>query len=137
MRAILKAASLASVPLVVKKNLFRPFGQNFEELLAQARARVGGVAGRGIGQSSRACSAMASTTRRVFVAEVDAHELRGEIEIALARAIGEPAAFGVGDVQRLPGLLEAPGAVVGLARDEKRERGSERARIQMRPELGA
>ena len=54
---------------------------------------------------------------RVLVAEVDAHQLRGEVEVALAGAVGELAALGVDDVQRLPGLLEAPGAVVGLARD--------------------
>ena len=51
------------------------------------------------------------------MAEVDAHELRAEVEIALAGAVGEPAAFGIGDMERLPGFLEPPGAVVGLARD--------------------
>ena len=48
----------------------------------------------------------------ILVAEVDAHKLRAEVEIALARAVNEPATFGVGDVQRLPGLLKPPGAVV-------------------------
>jgi hypothetical protein len=51
------------------------------------------------------------------VAQVDAHQLRAEIEVALARAIGKPAALCIGDGERLPALLEAPGAVVRLARD--------------------
>src|SRR4029077_20381878 len=37
-------------------------------------------------------------------------------EIALARAVRNPATFGVCDVERLPGLLESPRAVVGLTR---------------------
>jgi hypothetical protein len=53
-----------------------------------------------------------------FVPQVHAHQLRAEIEIALARAIGEPAAFGIGNMQRLPAFLKAPCAVVGLPRDE-------------------
>ncbi len=107
---------MASVPLVAKKNLFDPFGEDFEQLGAEARARRGGVAGRGIAKLARLLGDGLDDAR-VLVAEVDAHKLRAEVEIALARAVGEPAAFGVGDVQRLPGLLEAPGAVVGLARD--------------------
>jgi len=54
---------------------------------------------------------------RVLVAEVHAHQLRAEVEIALARAVSEPAALGIGDGERLPAFLEAPGAVVCLARD--------------------
>ena len=48
------------------------------------------------------------------MSQVHAHQLRAEVQIALARAVGEPAAFGVGDVQRLPRFLEAPRAEVGL-----------------------
>ena len=41
MRAILKAASLASVPLVVKKNLVRPAGRTSRSFsLRRARALV-------------------------------------------------------------------------------------------------
>ena len=51
------------------------------------------------------------------MAEVGAHELRGEVEVALACAVDEVAAFGVGDVHGVPVLLESPCAVVVLARE--------------------
>ncbi len=114
MRAILKAASLASVPLVAKKNFSSPCGKDFEELCAEAGARGGRVAGRDIGQFARLLGDGLDDAR-ILVAEVDAHQLRGEVEIALARAVGEPAALGIDDVHRFPGLLEAPSAVVELA----------------------
>jgi hypothetical protein len=50
--------------------------------------------------------------RGIFVAEVDAHELRGEVEVALTRGVDKVAACGVDDVERVPIFLEAPGAVV-------------------------
>src|SRR5262249_1470738 len=46
------------------------------------------------------------------VAEIDAHELRGEVEVAFAVSGDEVAAFGVDHVGRVPAFLEAPGAVV-------------------------
>ena len=116
MRAILKAASFASVPEVVKKNLFSPFGQNFEQKLRQF-----GACGRGVtGQSVREVLRLfrdGVDDGLVLVPEVHAHELRGEVEIALAVGVDEVAAFGVDDVQWVPALLKAPGAVVGLASD--------------------
>ena len=115
MRAILKAASLASVPLVAKKNLSRPSGSTSRSLALRRGARVGGVAGRDVGQFAGLLGDGLDDAG-ILVAEVDAHELRAEVEVALAGAVSEPAALGVGDVERLPGLLEAPGAVVGLAR---------------------
>jgi hypothetical protein len=48
------------------------------------------------------------------VPEVGAHELRGEVQIALACAVDDVAALGVDDVHRVPVFLEAPGAVVVL-----------------------
>ena len=50
MRAILKAASLASVPLVAKKNLFSPSGSTSRSLALRRARAVGGVAGRDVGQ---------------------------------------------------------------------------------------
>ena len=108
-----------------EEEFVQAFGQHFEQLLAQARAGVGGVAGRGIAKLARLFGDGLDDAR-IFVAEVDAHQLRAEIEVALACAIGEPAALGIGDGERLPAFLEAPGAVVGLARDGGNLFGSER-----------
>ena len=61
-RAILKAASLASVPLVAKKNFSSPAGNtssSFALNLARADVAYTGP----INASSLACSAMDSTTR--------------------------------------------------------------------------
>jgi hypothetical protein len=54
---------------------------------------------------------------RILMAEIDAHQLRRKIQIALACGVHEVAAFGIDDMQRLPGLLDAPGAVVRCAGD--------------------
>ena len=97
MRAILKAASLASVPLVAKKNFSKSLGQHFKQLGAQPRAGCGGVAGSDVGQFARLLGDGLNDAR-ILVAEIDAHQLRAEIEVALARAVSEPAAFGIGNV---------------------------------------
>ena len=99
-----------------EEEFVQSLGQHFEQLRAEAGAGRGGVAGRDIGKLARLLGDGLDDAR-ILVAEVDAHQLRAEIEIALARAVSEPAAFGIGNVQRLPAFLEAPGAVVGLPRD--------------------
>src|ERR1035437_1985975 len=53
----------------------------------------------------------------ILVTQIHAHQLRTQIEVAFARAISEPAALSVGNVQLLPCLLEAPCAVVCLPRN--------------------
>ena len=40
-----------------------------------------------------------------------------EIEVAAPRTVSEPAAFSIGNMERLPTLLEAPGAKVVLPGD--------------------
>src|SRR5262249_24272374 len=57
---------------------------------------------------------------RVLLPEVRAHELRREIQVALAGLVPEVDALGVRDVERLPALLEAPGAV-GVAGGQLRD----------------
>jgi len=83
------------------------FGEDLKQFFAEAGTGVGGVAGRGIAQLARLFGDGRDDTG-ILVAEVDAHQLRAEIEIALAGAIGEPAALGIDDGERLPGFLEAP-----------------------------
>ena len=117
MRAILKAASLASVPLVAKKNFSRPAGRTSSSLaLSRARA-VGGVDRPDEGQFARLLGDGLRPRARFLWPRLTHMSCAREIEIALARAVGEPAALGIGDVERLPRLLEAPRAVVGLPRD--------------------
>ena len=53
MRAILKAASLASVPEVVKKNLLNPFGSISTKSCDSSARAVGGIARHGIAQLLR------------------------------------------------------------------------------------
>ncbi len=91
-------------------------GQDFEQLGAQLGTRGCCVTRCDVGQFARLLRDRFNDAR-IFVAEIDAHQLRAEVEIALACAVGEPAAFGIGDIERLPGLLESPCAVVGLAGD--------------------
>ena len=108
-----------------EEEFVQALGKNFKQLGAEARARCGGVAGRDIAKLARLLG-NGFDDAGIFVAQVDAHQLRAEVEIALAGAVSEPAALGIGDVQRFPALLEAPGAVVGLARDGGNLLGGER-----------
>ncbi len=108
-----------------EEEFVRSLGKDFKQLGAEARARGGGEAGSGIAQLARLLGDGLDDAG-ILVAEVDAHELRTEVEVALACAVSEPAALGIGDVERFPGLLEAPGAVVGLARDGGNLLGGER-----------
>ena len=97
-----------------EEEFFDAGGQHFEQLGAEPRAGGGGVHRPHESQFPRLFGD-GFDYARVFVPQVDAHQLRREIEIALARAVSKPAAFGIDDVERLPRALEAPGAVVGFA----------------------
>ena len=97
-----------------EEEFLQPRRQNLKQFGAQLRARRRCITGRNVGQLPRLLGNGFDHTR-ILVAEIDAHQLRAEVEIALARAIRDPATLGVGDVERLPGFLEAPGAVVGCA----------------------
>lgn len=94
-----------------EEELFKAGGQDFKELLREPCARGCGVAGHDVGELAGLLGDGLDYFG-VFMAEVDAHELRGEVEIALAGSVSEVAALGVDDVHRFPGLLNAPGAVV-------------------------
>ena len=98
-----------------EKEFFYSLWKDFEELRAEAGAGSGGEAGRGVGELARLFGDGLDDAG-IFVPEIDAHELRAEVEVALACAVSEPAALGIGDMKRLPGFLKAPGAVVALAR---------------------
>jgi hypothetical protein len=87
------------------------FGEDVEEETAELDAGVGGVGGGDVGEGAGLLGD-GFDDGGIFVAEVDAHELGGEIEVALAVAVGEVAAFSVDDVHGVPGFLIAPGAVV-------------------------
>ena len=104
------------MPEVVKKNLLRPLGRTSSSSLRELGARGGGVAGHGVGEFFGLLRD-GGDDGRVLVAEVRAHQLRGEVEVLLAVAVGDGAAFGVDDVHGVPDLLEAPGAVVGVFGD--------------------
>ncbi len=78
-------------------------GKNFKQFGAEACARCGGVAGRDIAEFARLLG-NGLDHAGILVAQVDAHQLRAEVEIALAGAVSEPAALGIGDVQRFPAL---------------------------------
>ena len=92
--------------------------KQLEQLLRQPRPRSGRKSRQNIRQLPRLLSDRLDHSR-VLVAEIDAHQLRREIQIALARSIDEIAALGINDMQRLPTLLDAPGAVVIFARDAR------------------
>ena len=99
-----------------EEEFFQPLRKDIEEFRTEPGARRRRIAGRDIGQFPRLLGDRLDHPR-VLMAQVYAHQLRRKIEIAPARAVGEPAAFRVHDVQRFPRVLESPRAVVGLARD--------------------
>ena len=83
MRAILKAASLASVPEVVKKNLFEALRADFEQKLATSSARASWHSRASRSELLRLLGDGVDDSL-VLVAEVRAHQLRREVEVALA-----------------------------------------------------
>ena len=97
-----------------EEELLEPCGQHFEKLGTEPGAGFRRIYRADEGQIARLPGDRLDDGR-ILVAEVYAHELCAEIEVALARAVSDPAAFGIGDVEWLPRLLEAPCAVVGLA----------------------
>ena len=99
-----------------KEEFINALGENFKQFLAEPRARRGGIAWGYVGKLAGLLGNRFHHAW-ILVTEVDAHQLRREIEIAAACAIGKPAAFGVGNIHWLPTLLEAPGAVVRLPRN--------------------
>jgi hypothetical protein len=48
------------------------------------------------------------------MAEIDAHELRREIQIAFAGGVNKIATFGVHHVQRIPAFLKTPRSEIQL-----------------------
>ncbi len=99
-----------------EEELVEAGGEDFEEELRELGAAGGGVAGHGVGELL-GLGGDGGDDGGILVAEVGAHELRGEVEVVLAVAVGDGAVFGVDDVHGVPGFLEAPGAVVGGAGD--------------------
>ena len=86
-----------------EEELIQPLRQHFKQLFAEPGAGAGGMAGRDVGQLARLLGDGLNHAW-ILVPQVYAHQLRAEVEVPLARAIDEPAAFGVGNVQRLPGF---------------------------------
>jgi hypothetical protein len=83
-RAILMAHSLASVPEVAKKNLSRPLGITSSSFDREIGAHVAGVSGADE-RELLGLLADGVDDGLVLVPEVGAHQLRAEIEVALAR----------------------------------------------------
>ena len=65
-----------------KEKLVQPLGQNFEEFRAQSRTRAGGITGRDVGKFPGLFSNRFNDAC-VFVAQVNAHQLRRKVEVAL------------------------------------------------------
>ena len=89
-------------------------GEDFEEELREFGAGGGGVEGGGVGEGG-GLVLDGLDDGGVVVAEVDAHELRGEVEEGAAVAVGEGAAVGGDEMGGVPVLLLAPGSVVEVA----------------------
>ncbi len=99
-----------------KEELVQALRQHFEQQLRQLRASRRGIAGHSVGKLLR-LSGDAFNHSLVLVAQIHAHELRAEVQVALAVAVDDGAALGIDQMHRRPTLLEAPGAVVGLLGD--------------------
>ena len=99
-----------------EEELVQSLRKHFEQQLRELGARSRRIAWHRIGEILRLLLDGVDD-RLILVAKVHAHQLRAEVEIALAVRIGDVAALGVDDVQRVPSLLEPPRSVVRLARN--------------------
>ena len=96
-----------------EKELGQPLRQNLQQKTAQLHPRIGRVARHDVCQLARLLFNRLNDGL-ILVPQVAAHQLRGKVEIALAVPVGEVASLGIDDMQRIPALLVAPGAVVQL-----------------------
>ena len=123
-RATLIAFSFASAPPLVKKDIFRLPGVT-SATSRQRRARLGRHRRPDRGQFLRLLLDRGDDLR-VPVADRHVHELRGEVEVALAVVVPEVAALGARDGNRVDRALHRPGVEDELLR----------VRLDLLPELG-
>ena len=106
-RAILIAFSFASAPPLVKKKHVDVAGRDLGELGAELRARLGGHERVGVGEH-RGLFLDRADDALVAVADVDAHQLAVEVDVALALGRPEVDALGARDGNRIDLRLRRP-----------------------------